>query len=136
MQGQYTSANAGISQRAAYTALKSSRKPSQEMAEAYLKRRALVAGLLSEITGFEVNEPQGAFYFFPNVSYYLGKSHDGGKIESVSDLCIFLLEDARVSLVTGEAFGAPECLRLSYAASENDLKTAIERIKLSLEKLH
>lgn len=136
MQGQYTSGNASISQRAAYKALTSSKEPSHKMAEAYAHRRQLVHGLLSEIPGFEVNQPQGAFYFFPNVKAYLGKKYQGGTINTVSDLCLFLLEDARVSLVTGEAFGADECLRLSYAASEQDLKTAIERIKVSLAKLH
>jgi len=136
MQGQYTSGNASISQRAAYTALTTSREPSHKMAEAYAHRRELVHGLLSEIPGFEVNQTQGAFYFFPNVEAYLGKKHESGTINTVSDLCLFLLEDARVSLVTGEAFGADECLRLSYAASEQDLKTAIERIKVSLAKLH
>lgn len=135
MQGQYTSANAGISQRAALTALTSPLDASREMADEYLRRRDLVHTLLSEIPGWEVNMPEGAFYFFPNVSTYHGKSHDGGAIETVSDLCIYLLQDAHVSLVTGEAFGAPECLRLSYAASEEDLRTAIDRIKVSLAKL-
>ena len=91
--------------------------------------------LLKEIPGFEVNMPQGAFYFFPNVRYYLGKSHGDTKIETVNDLCMFLLEDAHVSLVTGEAFGDPECLRLSYAASEEELKKAIAKMTVSLAKL-
>lgn len=135
MQGQYTSGNSSISQRAAYTALTSSKEPTHEMAKAYEKRRALVYDLLKGVPGFEVNMPEGAFYFFPNVKHYLGLSTGDVKINSVNDLCLYLLEDARVSLVTGEAFGAPECLRLSYAASEEDLKTAIERVKESLAKL-
>ncbi|MEQ9468704.1 MAG: pyridoxal phosphate-dependent aminotransferase [Ekhidna sp.] len=135
MQGQYTSGNCSIAQRAALAALKGSMEPSMEMTKAYEKRRALVYDLLKEIPGFEVNMPQGAFYFFPNVRYYLGKSHGDMKIETVSDLCMYLLEDAHVSLVTGEAFGDPECLRLSYAASEEELKTAIAKVKESLAKL-
>ena len=135
MQGQYTSGNASIAQRAAYTALTSSRQTSVEMAEAYKKRRGLVFDLLKDIPGFEVNMPQGAFYFFPNVSDYIGKSSSSVKINSINDLCLYLLEDARVSLVTGEAFGDPACLRLSYAASEEDLKKALSRVKESLARL-
>ena len=135
IQGQFTSANASISQRAAVTALTSPLDASKEMADEYLRRRGLVHGLLSEIPGWKVNMPEGAFYFFPDVSAYLSKKHDGGTIETVSDLCIFLLEDAHVSVVTGEAFGDPNCLRLSYAASEENLRTAIDRIKVSLAKL-
>lgn len=136
MQGQYTSANCSIAQRAALTAITGTLEPSHRMAKAYEDRRALVYDLLKEIPGFEVNMPQGAFYFFPNVKFYLGKSTGDVKIETVNDLCLFLLEDARVSLVTGEAFGDDECFRLSYAASEEDLKTAIARMKLSLAKLN
>jgi len=135
IQGQYTSANCSIAQRAAYTALTSPLDATKEMAEAYKQRRALVYDLLKEIPGVEVNMPQGAFYFFPNVKSYIGKSINGKVINSVSDLCIYLLEDARVSLVTGEAFGDPDCLRLSYAASEEDLKKAIAGVKSSLAKL-
>ncbi len=135
MQGQYTSGNSSIAQRAAFTALTGPMEPSHEMAKAYEERRALVYGLLKEIPGFEVNMPQGAFYFFPNVKYYLGKSYGDVTINTINDLCLFLLEDAQVSLVTGEAFGDPECLRLSYAASESDLKTAISKMKESLAKL-
>ncbi|MEP0986358.1 pyridoxal phosphate-dependent aminotransferase [Ekhidna sp.] len=135
MQGQYTSGNCSIAQRAALGALTGPMEPTHEMARAYEKRRALVYNLLKEVPGFEVNMPQGAFYFFPNVRHYLGKSLGDIKIESINDLCMYLLEDAHVSLVTGEAFGDPECLRLSYAASEDDLKTAIAKIKESLAKL-
>jgi aspartate aminotransferase len=136
MQGQYTSGNCSIAQRAALTALTSSLDASYAMVRAYEDRRAIVFELLKGIPGFEVNMPQGAFYFFPNVKYYIGKSYGETKINSVNDLCIFLLEDARVSLVTGEAFGDDECLRLSYAASEVDLRTAIARMKESLAKLN
>ncbi|NQZ78907.1 MAG: pyridoxal phosphate-dependent aminotransferase [Ekhidna sp.] len=135
MQGQYTSGNSSIAQRAALSALQGSVEPSKEMAKAYEDRRALVYDLLKSIPGFEVNMPQGAFYFFPNVKHYIGKSYGTVKINSVNDLCLFLLEDAQVSLVTGEAFGDPECLRLSYAASEESLKKAIASMKESLAKL-
>lgn len=131
MQGQITSANCSIAQRAALTALTSSYEPSYEMAKAYDKRRKLVYDLLAEIPGFEVNMPQGAFYFFPDVSAWYGK----GMIKNGDDFCMYLLEEAKVSLVTGDAFGAPNCIRLSYAASEEDLKEAIARIKKALEAL-
>ena len=135
MQGQYTSGNCSIAQRAAYTALTSSKEASYEMTKEYRKRREIVYNLLREIPGFEVNMPHGAFYFFPNVKHYLGMTRGSITINTVNDLCLYLLEDAHVSLVTGEAFGASECLRLSYAASEEDLRTAIEKIKASLSKL-
>ncbi len=135
MQGQTTSANSSIAQRAAYTALVESKQASYDMAAAYKSRRALVYSLLNDIPGVEVNMPQGAFYFFPNVSHYLGKSNDKATVNNVTDLCLYLLEDAHVSLVTGEAFGDPECLRLSYAASEEEIKTAIAKVKESLSKL-
>lgn len=135
IQGQITSANCSIAQRAALTALTSSYEPSYEMVKQYEKRRELVHGLLSEIPGLKVNMPGGAFYFFPNVSSYFGKSVNGQKIENATDLSMFLLEDARVSVVTGEAFGDPECIRLSYAASVEELKTAIAAMKESLAKL-
>ena len=135
MQGQITSANCSIAQRAALTALTSSYEPSYKMVEEYRSRRELVYGLLSEIPGVEVNMPGGAFYFFPNVSSYFGKSVNGKVIADATDLSLFLLEDANVSVVTGEAFGDPGCLRLSYAASVEDLKTAMSRMKASLAKL-
>ena len=135
IQGQITSANCSIAQRAALTALTSSLEPSYEMVKEYESRRELVHGLLSEIPGVEVNMPGGAFYFFPNVSSYFGKSVGETKIENATDLSMFLLEDARVSVVTGEAFGAPECIRLSYAASVEELKKAIAAMKESLAKL-
>lgn len=135
IQGQLTSANCSIAQRAALTALTSSLEPSYEMVKEYESRRALVHGLLSDIPGMTVNMPGGAFYFFPNVSSFFGKSAGDTKINNATDLCIYLLEDARVSVVTGDAFGDPDCFRLSYAASVEDLKTAVSRIKESLAKL-
>lgn len=135
IQGQITSANCSIAQRAALTALTTSYEPSYEMVKEYRARRDMVHGLLSEIPGVEVNMPGGAFYFFPNVSSYFGKSLDGKEIKDATDLSIYLLEDSNVSVVTGDAFGDPNCIRMSYAASEEDLKTAMARIKASLAKL-
>ncbi|UII22907.1 pyridoxal phosphate-dependent aminotransferase [Fulvivirga ligni] len=135
MQGQVTSANCSIAQRAALTALTSDLGPTYEMKKAYEERRQLVYDLLSEIPGVKLNMPKGAFYFFPDVSSYFGKSTDGYEIKDASDLCLYILEKAHVSLVTGEAFGAPECIRLSYAASETELKEAISKIKEVLSLL-
>ncbi|MFY0608120.1 MAG: pyridoxal phosphate-dependent aminotransferase [Cyclobacteriaceae bacterium] len=135
IQGQITSANCSIAQRAALTALTTDLTPSYEMVKEYRRRRELVHGLLSEIPGLKVNMPGGAFYFFPNVSSYFGKSVNGKVIANATDLSLFLLDDANVSVVTGEAFGDPECLRMSYAASEEDLREAISRISKSLAKL-
>lgn len=132
IQGQITSANSSISQRAAVVALSGSMEATHEMAKAYEKRRSLVHEMLQKLPGWEINMPQGAFYFFPNVKDNLGR----GDIKTTSDLCMYLLEDAHVSLVTGEAFGAPECVRLSYAASEKELIEAINRIDSSLKKLY
>ena len=106
------------------------------MAEEYGRRRELVYGLLNDIPDFKTNMPQGAFYFFPDVSSYFGKSVGDRKIISASDFCIYLLEEANVSLVTGEAFGDPNCIRLSYAASEENLREALKRVKVALAQLN
>jgi len=135
MQGQITSANSGISQRAAYTALTTDLGPTREMAKAYKERRSLVYDLLNGLPGVKTNMPQGAFYFFPDVSSYFGKKFENQTISDASDLCMYILEHAHVSLVTGAAFGAPGCIRLSYAASEENLKEAVRRIKEALAKL-
>ncbi len=134
-QGQVTSANSSIAQRAALTAITSDLGPTHEMAKEYEGRRGLVYELLQQIPGVKCNMPKGAFYFFPDVSAFFGKAFNGTTINNASDLCLFLLDDAHVSLVTGEAFGDPACVRLSYAASEEDLREAISRIKTSLAKL-
>jgi aspartate aminotransferase len=131
IQGQITSANCSIAQRASLTALTSSYEPSTKMAKEYDRRRHLVYSLLKEIPGFEVNMPQGAFYFFPDVSAWFGK----GPIKNASDFCMYILEEAKVSLVTGEAFGDPKCIRISYAASEEELREAVSRIKKALEAI-
>lgn len=135
MQGQVTSANCSIAQRAALTAITGDLTPTKEMSKAYLKRRDLVYNLLKEIPGLKVNLPTGAFYFFPDVSSFFGKSAGNITINNGTDLCMYILEKAHVSLVTGEAFGDPDCIRLSYAASEEDLKEAIKRIKEVLSEL-
>ncbi len=131
IQGQITSANCSIAQRAAFTALTSTKEASKAMVNAYYQRRQVVYGLLEKIPGVEVNMPQGAFYFFPNVSNYFGKQG----IHNATDLCVYLLDEAHVSLVSGEGFGEPDCVRLSYAASEKNLKIAVDRIARALKKL-
>lgn len=135
IQGQITSANASISQRAAYVALTSDLSPTHEMTAQYLKRRDLCYKLLSAINGFKVNMPKGAFYFFPDISYYFGKSDGTTTISNASDFCLFILEKTSVSLVEGSSFGAPKCIRLSYAASMGELEDAIKRISDAVSTL-
>lgn len=135
IQGQFTSANCSIAQRAALTALTTDLGPTEEMAEEYLRRRGFVKDLLDEIPGVKTNLPQGAFYFFPDVSAYFGKTDGSVTVNNASDLAMYLLDHAHVSVVTGEAFGDPNCIRLSYAASEEDLRTAISKIKEALAQL-
>ncbi|MEO9964499.1 MAG: pyridoxal phosphate-dependent aminotransferase [Reichenbachiella sp.] len=135
IQGQVTSANCSIAQRATLTALTSDLGPTKAMTEEYGRRRALVHQLLNDIPGVKTNMPQGAFYFFPDLSSYFGKSDGTTTINNASELCIYLLENAHVSLVTGEAFGDENCVRLSYAASEENLREALKRIKDTLAKL-
>jgi aspartate aminotransferase len=102
------------------------------MVDEFNKRRGLILNLLSEIPGFKLNEPQGAFYVFPDVSSYFGKTIKGKAIENANDFALLLLEEAHVATVTGEAFGNSDCIRISYAASEDEIKTAVERIKNAL----
>jgi aspartate aminotransferase len=135
MQGQFTSGCTGIAQRAALAGIIGDQTPSQQMADAYLRRRTLVLDLLRDIPGIKTHVPEGAFYFFPDVTAFFGKSVEGYKIANADDLCLYLLSDANVSVVTGAAFGAPECIRLSYAASDEELKEALKRIKNALGKL-
>lgn len=135
MQGQFTSGGTGIAQRAALAAIEGDQSPSKKMEDAYLKRRDLVLGLLSDIPGIKTHVPEGAFYFFPDVTAFFGKSSDGYLVNDADDICLYLLEKANVSLVTGAAFGAPNCVRLSYAASEEDLIEALKRMKQALSKL-
>lgn len=135
IQGQFTSGGTGIAQRAALAGLIGDQEPTEEMAAAYLKRRDLVLELLRDIPGIKTHVPEGAFYFFPDVSAFFGKSAGDQKIETADDFCLYVLKEANVSLVTGAAFGAPNSVRLSYAASEAELKEALKRIKEVLAKL-
>ena len=129
MQGQITSGANTIAQRASIAALRAPLSQIQYMLDAYRKRRDLVYELLTQIDGFKTNLPEGAFYFFPDISYYFGKTLRGKKIQTASDLSLYLLEEAHVATVTGEAFGNKNCIRLSYATSEQDLREALRRIK-------
>lgn len=135
MQGQLTSANSSISQRAALAAITGDLTPTLKMVEEYRRRREVVYKLLKEIPGVKANYPQGAFYFFPDVSSYYGKSDGKETIKNGDDLCLYLLDKAHVSLVPGGAFGDPNCIRISYAASEKDLVEALRRIKETLAGL-
>lgn len=135
IQGQFTSGTCSIAQRAALAAITTDLKPTFDMREQFRKRRDLVLELMKEIPGFKLNKPTGAFYVFPDVSYYFGKSFEGKIISDAQDLCMFLLNHAHVSLVTGEAFGNGNYIRFSYAASEENLRKALSRIKQALSEL-
>ena len=132
MQGQITSGANCIAQRAVITALEASPSKVQYMIDEFKTRRDLMLNLLSEIDGFSCNIPEGAFYVFPDVSSLFGKTFNGVEINNATDLSLFLLEDALVATVTGDAFGNPNCIRISYAASQKQIIAAIERIKKSL----
>ncbi|MFN3839095.1 MAG: pyridoxal phosphate-dependent aminotransferase [Cyclobacteriaceae bacterium] len=135
IQGQLTSANCSIAQRAALAAITGDLGPTHNMVEEYRNRREIVHNLLKEIPGVKANYPQGAFYFFPDVSAYFGKSDGKVTITNDFDLCMYLLDKAHVSLVPGGAFGDDRCIRLSYAASEKELREALKRMKETLQKL-
>jgi aspartate aminotransferase len=132
MQGQVTSGTNCIAQRAAITAVLAPIEKIQFMVDEFKTRRDLIIDLLKEIEGFKVNVPKGAFYVFPDVSAFFGKTLDGIEIKNASDFSLFILEKANVATVTGEAFGAPDCIRLSYAASELQIREAISRIAKAL----
>jgi aspartate aminotransferase len=132
MQGQITSGANCIAQRATIAAVSAPTSQIQYMVDEFNVRRGLILNLLNEITGFKLNEPKGAFYVFPDVSYYFDKTIKGKTIENANDFALFLLEEAHVATVTGEAFGNPDCIRISYAASQEEIKMAIERIKNAL----
>ena len=132
MQGQMTSGANCIAQRATITAVSAPKSKIQYMVDEFNIRRGLILNLLSEIPGFKLNKPQGAFYIFPDVSFYFGKSLKGKSIENANDFALFLLEEAHVATVTGEAFGNDDCIRISYAASEEEIKAAVQRIKKAL----
>jgi aspartate aminotransferase len=133
MQGQITSGTNCIAQRAVITALEAPVSKIKYMIDAFAERRDLILQLLSEIEGFKTDSPEGAFYVFPDVSAFFGKTIKGQKIENATDFSLFLLEEALVATVTGDAFGAPNCIRISYAASTEQIKEAMKRIKEVLD---
>lgn len=135
LQGQYTSGPCSVAQKAAEAAYTGDQSCVAEMQEAFERRKNLVVGLARQIPGLKVNDPQGAFYIFPDCSHYIGKSYNGKKVETSGDLALYLLEEGHVACVGGGAFGAPNCIRLSYATSDENLKKAFDRIKNALSKL-
>ena len=136
VQGQFTSATCSITQRASISAMKADPIVLKDMIAAFKNRRDLVLSLLKEMPGVKANTPEGAFYIFPDISYFFGKSYQGTIINSAHELCLYLFSEAMVALVSGESFGAPECLRISYAASEETLVSAMNRVKIALAKLN
>lgn len=132
LQSQYTSGVCSIAQMAAISALAEDQACVEEMRQAFEKRRDLVLDLVKEIPGFKVSKPEGAFYIFPDLSYYFGKSVEGKKITGSDDLCFYLLDKAHVAAVPGSAFGDDRCIRFSYATSEDKLREAFKRIKNAL----
>ncbi|QEM08179.1 pyridoxal phosphate-dependent aminotransferase [Mucilaginibacter rubeus] len=135
MQGQVTSGTCSITQRAGIAAYEGGLESVLEMREAFKKRRDIVYKLLSEIEGIKVNLPDGAFYFFPNVTSFFGKSYNGRVINDSDDLSLYLLEEGHVATVGGDSFGDPSSIRLSYAAAEDKLIEAMRRLKEALGKL-
>ncbi|MBT6161751.1 MAG: pyridoxal phosphate-dependent aminotransferase [Flavobacteriaceae bacterium] len=132
MQGQITSGANCIAQRATIAALDAPVSNIQYMIDEFAQRRKMIIELLSAIPGFKLNEPEGAFYVFPDISYYFGKTLNGKTIENASDFALYLLEVAHVATVTGEAFGNDACIRISYAASVENIQEAVKRIGQSL----
>ncbi|MBK6483793.1 MAG: pyridoxal phosphate-dependent aminotransferase [Chitinophagaceae bacterium] len=135
MQGQITSGTCSIAQRAALTAITADQSETTRMTAEFRKRRDLVLSMLAEIPGIKSNHPEGAFYVFPDVSAFFGKSNGEQLIMNGEDLCNYLIYHAHVTLVTGKAFGDENCIRISYAASEEKLKEALKRMKDALAKL-
>lgn len=135
MQGQFTSGTSSISQMAALEAVKANPSVTYEMRDAFKKRRDLVLGLLKEIPGIKTTVPDGAFYIFPDISSYFGKSYTTYHIKNSHDLSMFLLEQGNIALVSGDAFGDDNCIRFSYATSEERLIEAVKRVKEALAKL-
>lgn len=136
MQGQITSGANSIAQMAAKAAVEADPTVVAEMVRTFKSRRDLVFELLKEIPNIKINLPEGAFYFFPDVRHYLGKKFGDRVIHTAQDLCMYLLEEHRLALVTGEAFGDPNCIRISYATNDEILKDAIQRLKTGLAALH
>jgi len=135
LQGQFTSGVSSISQRAALAAVTSKSDSKERMREAFLRRRDLICRLLGEIPGLKVRVPQGAFYVMPDISNFIGKSFEGKVMKNADDLTFFLLAEARVAMVSGTAFGADNCIRISYATSDDRISEAVRRIKEALAEL-
>lgn len=135
LQGQYTSGCSSIAQKAGEAAYLADNTCVDEMRKAFERRRDLIVKLASEIEGFKVNKPDGAFYLFPDCSYYFGKSYNGRVIKTSADLAMFLLEEGHVACVGGLAFNSPNCIRFSYATSDENIKEAMKRVKETLAKL-
>ena len=133
IQGQFTSGANSFGQKAAAFALSADKNPTYAMREAFRARRDFMIELLREIPGFKVNQPQGAFYIFPDISDLFGKTFSGQTIHNADDFAEFLLQKAHVAVVSGTAFGAPNCFRLSYASSEEELREAVRRMKEVLQ---
>jgi aspartate aminotransferase len=135
VQGQITSGTCSIAQHAALTAISTDLTPTREMEKTYFRRLQLVKGLLAETEGLKCNSPEGAFYLFPNISAYFGRSFEGKIMNNSTDICNYLLAEGHISLIPGDAFGDTECIRISYAASDEDLIEGVKRIKNALYRL-
>ncbi|MES2619188.1 MAG: aminotransferase class I/II-fold pyridoxal phosphate-dependent enzyme, partial [Bacteroidota bacterium] len=136
LQSQFTSGTNAIAQRAAIAALLGDMTPTYNMRDAFLKRRDVCLNILKDIPGIKLNHPDGAFYLFPDISNYFGKSYNGKTITNSQDLCMYLLNEVFVVTVAGSAFGNDDCIRFSYATSEENLTNAMNRIKTALAKLN
>lgn len=135
LQGQFTSGTCSITQRAGIVALTADLKPTEEMVKEFSKRRDFILKEIRQIKGIKVQDPDGAFYIFPDVRAFFGKSANGQKIENADDLCMYLLEKGLISTVTGSAFGEPDCIRISYATSIEKIGEGMQRLKKALEAL-
>ena len=135
LQGQFTSGTNSIAQYASIAALKGPLDDSFNMRDAYKRRRELAMQALHNIKGIKMSIPEGAFYAFPDISYFFGKSYNGQTIHTATDLSMYLMNTVYVATVTGEAFGAPDCIRISFATNDEKLVIALERIRVALEKL-
>lgn len=135
LQGQYTSGPCSVAQMAAVAAYNMSQEPVEQMRKAFERRKNLIVSLAKDIEGFEVNDPQGAFYVFPKCSYYFGKTDGKRTINNSTDFAMYLLDEGHVATVGGDAFGSPECFRMSYATSDENIIEAMKRIKEAVAKL-
>lgn len=135
LQGQYTSGPCSVSQKAAEAAFAGPQECVETMRQAFERRKNLIVRLAKDIPGLEVNNPEGAFYLFPKCSSFFGKSYNGTTINTSTDLAMFILEKGHVATVAGDAFGSPECFRMSYATSDENIIEAMRRIKETLALL-